>query len=137
VTYKKIICVGFDGTLHSYSSGWQGARTIPDPPVPGAIEWLTELLEEHCDMPDSVSPYAPPGEIDLCIFSSRSRCWGGKRAIKRWLVKHGLDPVYLEVLRFPRMKPFAHVFIDSRAITFTGTFPTIEEMLEFRPWNKP
>jgi hypothetical protein len=32
---KPILCLDFDGVLHSYTSGWKGAAVIPDPPVPG------------------------------------------------------------------------------------------------------
>jgi hypothetical protein len=30
---KPILCLDFDGVIHSYSSGWKGADVIPDPPV--------------------------------------------------------------------------------------------------------
>jgi len=28
---KPILCLDFDGVIHSYSSGWKGADVIPDP----------------------------------------------------------------------------------------------------------
>ena len=31
----KTVVFDFDGVVHSYTSGWQGEDTIPDPPVPG------------------------------------------------------------------------------------------------------
>jgi hypothetical protein len=39
-----ILCLDFDGVIHSFKSGWKGAGKIPDPPVEGAIEWIRSLL---------------------------------------------------------------------------------------------
>lgn len=128
-----ILCIDFDGVLHSYYSGWKGPRNIPDPPVLGAIEWLDDLVENG----DKVSAMAPRyREFDVCIFSSRSRYLGGRRAMKRWLVKWGFPEDKLENIRFPLLKPAAHLQIDDRAMQFKGTFPTIKEMKAFRPWNR-
>ena len=129
-----ILCVDFDGVLHSYSSGWKGATAIPDAPVPGAIEWLDSLVEDG----EAVCAMAPRfREFDVCIFSSRNRYWGGRAAMKRWLVANGFPKDKIENLRFPLLKPAAFLLIDDRCWTFTGTFPSVKQMLEFRPWNKP
>lgn len=66
---KPILCLDFDGVIHSYNSGWKGAAVIPDPPVPGALQFIAEALET----------------FEVHIFSSRSHQWGGRRAMKRWL----------------------------------------------------
>jgi len=66
---KPILCVDFDGVLHSYKSGWNGAQIVADPPVDGALEFLIRATEH----------------FQVCIYSSRSRQWGGKRAMKQWL----------------------------------------------------
>ncbi len=117
-----MLCVDFDGVLHSYSSGWRGARNIPDPPVEGAIGWLKSLIVDR--------------SFDVQIYSSRSRYLGGRRAIKKWLLKWGLAGEELERIKFPRSKPAAFLQIDDRAWTFTGKFPSKEEMLGFKPWHK-
>ncbi|HMM78123.1 MAG TPA: hypothetical protein PJ986_20665 [Gammaproteobacteria bacterium] len=131
---NPIICVDFDGVIHSYTSGWQGVATIPDPPVPGAIEWLMA----HLPVPDELG-MAPPYEGPVVqIYSSRSKSWFGRRAMKKWLIKYGLPPAYIGdgILKFPVKKPAAFLTIDDRAICFSGQFPTAAEMLAFKPWYK-
>lgn len=130
----KIICIDFDGVIHSYTSGWQGPRNIPDPPVPGAIEWIEEFIMLFCAPPESIAAMAEPGKYRLFIYSSRSRYPGARRAMKKYLLKHGLDKRFLEVIKFPTRKPPAHITIDDRAICFTGQFPSTKEITEFLPW---
>ncbi len=132
----KIIALDFDGTIHSYKSGWCGPRNIPDPPVDGAIQWINDFICNHGTWPDSMCAMAPPGDWELAIFSSRSRYWGGRRAIKKWLVKHGLDRRLLEVIRFPLFKPPSQVLLDDRAVTFNGIWPDPKTLINFKPWNK-
>jgi hypothetical protein len=117
------ICVDFDGVLHSYTSGYKGPRTIPDPPVPGAIEWLQSMT-------DTFTPY------HIMIYSSRSSCIGGVAAMKAWLYKHGVTGEYQDNISFPKHKPPARLYIDDRAWRFEGKFPTIKEIKKFKPWLK-
>jgi len=135
-TFQPIICVDFDGVIHSYVSGWQGIDVIPDPPVDGAIDWLKAHLPLHEEAdPFHATTYEGP---IVQIYSSRSKSWKGRRAMRRWLVKHGLHPAYIaeKVLKFPKKKPAAFLTIDDRAICFDGTFPSTDEMMAFKPWNK-
>ena len=125
---KPILCLDFDGVVHSYSSGWHGARTIPDPPVPGALDFIANAL---------VSGW------DVVIHSSRARYWGGISAMRAWLKRHGGNSYYdspagdgLERVRFTRWKPSALITIDDRALTFTGKWPPLDELKGFKPWNK-
>lgn len=131
-----ILCIDFDGVLNSYTSGWKGARCIPDPPVPGAIDWLRSLLTDA----ECVCAMAPRFlDFDVCIYSSRSRYIGGRRAMKKWLgeqfEKAGYYKQLIGLIRFPLMKPPAFLQIDDRAITFTGIFPAIKEMKGFKTWQ--
>lgn len=132
---NPIICVDFDGVIHSYVSGWQGADVISDDPVPGALDWL----REHLPIPDAVSVMGPEYTgPEVVIYSARSGQSGGIDAMKKWFIKHGMHPAYFydDILKFPKTKPPAFLTLDDRAIVFTGTFPTNAEMLEFKPWNK-
>ena len=116
------ICIDFDGVIHGYQSRWQGATNLPDPPVPGAIEWLQQLLTE-----DGIAPM---------IYSSRSKEPGGIDAMRAWLLLHGLTFAQLEQLHFPTQKPSAFLTIDDRAWCFTGKFPTAEQIRNFRTWQQ-
>lgn len=152
---KPILCLDFDGVIHSYSSGWKGARNIPDAPVPGALQFIVEAL---C-------------HFDVQIFSSRSSYLFGRAAMKAWLRKHLLslseyypnDPEWwtaqvsergcmtmepwhiveretvdqiIKTIKWPTHKPPAMVTIDDRALTFTGEWPSFGEIKGFKPWNK-
>ena len=127
-----ILCLDFDGVLHSYTSGWKGPRTIPDPPVDGSIEWLRSLL----GCPDNEGIAERYRGFKVAIYSARSQFIGGRGAIKRWLMRWGMTKYEIELIHFPRSKPPAFVTLDDRAITFTGIFPSETEMLAFKPWNK-
>ncbi len=126
---KPILCLDFDGVIHSYVSGWKGARNIPDSPVPGAIEFMEEALHAGWD---------------VVVHSSRARYWGGITAMRHWLYVNAGNSWYetmgfqgLEDVRFTRWKPSALVTIDDRAMTFTGQWPALDALRKFKPWNKP
>ena len=121
VRIVRIVSIDFDGVIHSYTSGWQGAKYIPDPPVNGAIAWLRSLLTNR--------------NLRVHIFSSRN-AQGGRTAMKKWLIYHGLTKEELQGIEFPNSKPPSHLHIDDRAWTFTGEFPTASVILAFEPWNK-
>lgn len=115
---KPILCVDFDGVIHSYTSKWAGALVIKDPPVPGAIRWLEECTKV----------------FDVYIYSSRSKVPGAIDAMATWLYEYGLRAY----VQFPTQKPPAFLTIDDRCIRFEGQFSelTPEMMLAFKPWNK-
>lgn len=127
---RYTVSVDFDGVIHSYTTPWVNAHTIPDPPVLGAIEWLSHTLQD----------------FRVIIFSTRCRTWRGRRAMRAWLKRHadGLwykSPGYrgIEDVEFSREKPPALVYLDDRALRFTGpgSWPSKEEIHRLRPWNKP
>lgn len=119
MAYKPLLCVDFDGVIHEYVSGWEAADVIRDGPVPGAIEFLEEAVEH----------------FQVAIFSARSNQPGGMDAMKEWLSMH-LECGAFESLQWPTEKPPARVSIDDRALTFTGEWPDMQDLLDFKPWNK-
>ena len=116
---KPILCLDFDGVLHSYTSGWKGAEVISDPPVEGAKEFLQEVVEH----------------FHVNVLSSRSHQPGGRNAMFKWCAKH-FTLELTEHLRFPEHKPAAFITIDDRAVQFNGTWPSIDYIRNFKPWNK-
>lgn len=149
---KPILCLDFDGVIHSYKSGWRGARCIPDEPVTGALEFIIKAVDH----------------FHVCIYSSRSRYLFGRWAMRRWLKDKLMDSALLEPcprwmvdlvsqtafadpwydeskwaidrlvskIKFPVKKPAAFIQIDDRAICFNGKFPSIDEIKSFKPWYR-
>ena len=117
---KPILCLDFDGVIHSYSSGWKGADVAPDPPVAGAIEFIRSALDH----------------FDVQIYSSRSGQPGGINAMQDWMLAHSDDYRLVQAVGWPDVKPAAFVTIDDRALTFEGTWPAIDSLKAFKPWNK-
>src|SRR5690606_35281634 len=156
---KPILCLDFDGVIHSYTSGWKGAHIIPDGPVPGAIEFVVNAL----------TPYR------VAIFSARSKSLRGRWAMKDWLHTHiscyyadhmystnpdkGILPGEEETpwthydirdqarawagktvndIMWPWFKPSAFLTIDDRALTFSGNWRDYDfaTLAAFQPWNK-
>ncbi len=126
---KPILCLDFDGVIHSYSSGWKGADVIPDPPVAGAMQFIWDATEH----------------FRVAVFSSRSNQPGGLVAMQTWLRSNfksfwgthatQADDKWSEI-EWPLEKPSAMITIDDRALTFNGTWPRIEDLKAFQPWNK-
>ena len=158
---KPTLCLDFDGVIHSYTSGWKGAKKIPDSIVSGALDFITKAMQE----------------FTVAIYSSRSGQYGGIRAMKTWLRKrmkevatlqvstppelkkfvftYGVGPCTLVIkssdwdravdkasyclihfIEWPKFKPPAKISLDDRAICFKGIFPSVEELLSFKTWQE-
>jgi hypothetical protein len=122
------VAVDFDGVIHSYTTPWINAHTIPDPPVPGAMRWLHHTVQS----------------FNVVIYSTRCKTWRGRRAIRAWLKEHSgilweQIPGFrgLEDVELSREKPPALIYVDDRAYRFTGeNWPSKDEIHKLRPWNK-
>lgn len=118
----KTLAIDFDGVLHSYTSPWEGPACIPDPPVFGAKEFLTEGMKVF----DRV-----------IIFSTRAKTKAGQDAIVVWLVKHGLPvPFNGHEPAITAEKPLAHVYLDDRGWRFRGVWPDLTELFDSESWVK-
>jgi hypothetical protein len=124
---KEILSLDFDGVCHQYTTKWSGATVISDHHVEGLFEFLEEAQKY----------------FDVQIYSTRNESPEAAQAMMAWFVKEhelwqaatGKPPIPLE-LGFPTSKPKAFVGLDDRIITFEGTWPDIEVLRNFKPWNK-
>jgi hypothetical protein len=121
--------VDFDGVLHSYAQGFTGACDLPGEPIRGAREWIAAVQSAG---------------YDVIVYSCRARSleqareddpgstWdpGGREAMREWLHRHGFPP-----LPITGTKPAATVYLDDRALAFRGTFPSLEKLARFKPWQ--
>lgn len=112
---KQTVVFDFDGVIHSYASGWKGESVIPDPPVSGIREAISDIRN---------AGYA------VAVVSSRCSSESGLAAILRYLENNDIvvDAVMKE-------KPPAIVYIDDRAICFDGNASSLlEQVRSFVPW---
>lgn len=113
----KTVVFDFDGVIHSYKSGWQGIDKIPDEPVSGIREAITDIRNAG---------------YKVVVVSTRCADPKGKSAVEQYLNKYKVvvDDVCTE-------KPPAIVYIDDRAICFDGNCNTLLNRInEFTPWHE-
>lgn len=104
---RPIVCVDLNGVLDRYT-GWKDADHW-DEPREGAAEFLRRLRADG---------------YRVVVFTTRYA-----DHVREWLAVHGLAEHVDEVTD---RKPPAHVFVDDRAVRFTGDFAaTLEEIGRF------
>ena len=113
--------------LHAYTSPWTATDEISDGPVPGAMAFLWDAVQH----------------FSVVVYSARSACVEGRVAMRLWLERELIEEfghndgwAISDALKFPDRKPSALVALDDRALTFTGVWPDIQDLLDFKPWNK-
>lgn len=118
---RYTVAVDFDGVIHSYTTPYNhlDPTEVPDPPVPGAIEWLNEIRKD----------------FEVIIFTTRGDHPARISAVQLWLAKWGYEDPWPTVTN---QKLPALVYIDDRALRFDGSnFPTRKQIHRLIPWNKP
>ena len=120
---KPILCLDFDGVIHSYERGWQDGA-IYGTVTPGFFEWAEEAARH----------------FRLVIYSSRSKSREGVRAMEAWLKDrwqaHAPDRP-MPQFEFAHEKPPAFLTIDDRAVQFRGDWSELspDQLRAFRPWT--
>jgi hypothetical protein len=117
----KVVAVDFDGVINSYTSGWQGP-TETDEPVLSAAESLQTLFNRG---------------YKVIIFSTRANTEEGIETIREYLRKHTENNELADTIEITAQKPIADVYIDDRAVPFTGDWrETLKQIEEFKPWTE-
>ncbi len=99
------ICLDFDGVIHSFTSQWINEDVIPDKPITGCREALASIKAMGAQ---------------IYIHSTRCHCRSGRKAIAHYMAKHHL--VFDEIVEH---KPVADLYIDDRAILFSGDWQKV------------
>ena len=110
---KKTICVDFDGVIYK-NLNYKGTAVLNELPVDGAIDALRELEKRYI----------------VVINSARCETEVGMEAVQMWLDKYKLP------YKLSKHKPHADVYIDDRAVCFTGDWSaTMDEVNGFSQWQ--
>ncbi len=132
----KTICLDFDGVIHSFITPWSSSDIIPDPPVPGAFNFIRFALM------DGFTVY-----ICSCRFHRQvgdKKEDRGLESVFEWFCKYGGKDLIDKIgevkestqLFFVVKKPIADLYIDDRGFQFVGEFPSLDYIKNFKPWNK-
>ena len=117
--HKPIILLDCNGVLHQYTRGWVNEAPLYDPPTTGFRDWAEETLKE----------------FRIAVWPTHMNTPRDIRRIKKWLRRHDLDHLDLEIVPHPprglRCK------IDDRALGFTGDWSDypLERLRNFKTWS--
>jgi hypothetical protein len=111
------VALDFDGVINSYKNGWKG-ESETDEPVAGAAEGILKLLESG---------------LSVVIYSTRAGSPEGEKTIRDYL--RNLIGESAGTIRITDRKPIAAVYVDDRAVTFSGDWEEMPGKIEkFKSW---
>ncbi len=100
---KKSIAIDFDGVINPYTKGWQGAGVFEDP----SQECIVAIKKLHANYAIIIHTAREQTEFD---------------SIREYLLKHDVEHDELFEAKGPRAKPVADVYLDDRAVAFSGNW---------------
>jgi hypothetical protein len=120
-TGKKTVAIDFDGVINTWvDDGQRPAETDAGP-------WSSvENLSSLCN-----SGYKG------IIFASRANSAAAVFAIREYIRRHTENNELADTIEITTQKPIADVYIDDRAVPFTGDWrETLKQIEEFKPWTE-
>ena len=132
---KLTLSLDFNGVIHDHVKGPGGKGPIPpdSPEIPGAIDFLTKAVERF-KVSIGSARFSNPGDEGQ----------KAKDEARAWLVNHGIsndditdDPDQSGKIFLTGSKVRYLVALDDRSIRFDGTFPDLDELEQYQPWNTP
>jgi hypothetical protein len=116
---KPILCVDFDGVIHSYERGWADG-SIYGSVTEGFWPWLAKA-DKH---------------FNIVIYSSRSATPEGIAAMAAFLAREAPPGYAVPSVEFADKKPPAFVTIDDRCVRFDGSWEELDPIVlrGFKPW---
>lgn len=123
---KPILCLDFDGVIHSYERGWQGGE-IYGTVTKGFWNWAIGAAKH----------------FSLVVYSSRSKHPFGIEQMQEFLGREWRMSEFasshwdMPEFEFAHEKPPAFLTIDDRAICFGGDWRSLppDTLRAFKPWN--
>ena len=120
------IAVDFDGVIHAYTRGWADG-TIYDPPLPGAINGLRQLLDQDAVFifttrePEQVMPWLEQHGFDVTTDERCGVCPNGIPDICAACKGSGVLTFWNQrgQLLVTNRKLAATAYLDDRAVRFT------------------
>lgn len=116
---RPIICVDFDGVIHSYEDGWKDGE-IYGTVTEGFYPWLTKADKW----------------FHIVIYSSRSSTPEGIAAMAEFLARNAPPDMPMPAIGFADKKPPAFLTIDDRCVRFDGSWEELDPVVlrGFKPW---
>jgi len=112
----KTVVFDFDGVIHSYTSGWTGVYEAKDPHVAGIRDAIADIRAAG---------------YEVVVVSARCVDETGRSIVQAYLARNKI-----KVDAVVAHKPPALVYIDDRAICFTGDAAgLLKQVIDFTPWN--
>lgn len=122
---KPILCLDFDGVIHSYERGWHDGK-IYGTVTRGFWNWAIQAAKI----------------FSLVIYSSRSKHPNGISEMREfldgeWHMSGHVGQWDKPQFEFAHEKPPAFLTIDDRAVCFNGDWTVLnpEALRAFKPWN--